>query len=136
FATHYHELIAMEESFPGIVNYNVAAKKRGDGVTFLRKIVRGGTDDSYGIEVAKLAGVPAEVIRRAREILAEIESETPAPRQNTKTAEEPHDLFAVMANDKNAEVADKLRAADLNTMTPIEAMNLLYSLKHTLADGE
>ena len=136
FATHYHELVGMEESFPGIVNYNVAAKKRGDSVTFLRKIVRGGTDDSYGIEVAKLAGVPAEVIRRAREILAEIESENPAPKQSTKSADEPLDLFTVMANDKNAEVADALRTADLNTMTPIEAMNLLYTLKQTLSSGE
>ena len=136
FATHYHELVGMEESFPGIVNYNVAAKKRGDSVTFLRKIVRGGTDDSYGIEVAKLAGVPAEVIRRAREILAEIESENPAPKQSAKSADEPLDLFTVMANDKNAEVADALRAADLNTMTPIEAMNLLYTLKQTLSSGE
>ena len=136
FATHYHELVGMEESFPGIVNYNVAAKKRGDSVTFLRKIVRGGTDDSYGIEVAKLAGVPAEVIRRAREILAEIESENPAPNQSAKSADEPLDLFTVMANDKNAEVADALRTADLNTMTPIEAMNLLYTLKQTLSSGE
>ena len=136
FATHYHELVGMEESFPGIVNYNVAAKKRGDSVTFLRKIVRGGTDDSYGIEVAKLAGVPAEVIRRAREILAEIESENPAPKQSAKSADEPLDLFTVMANDKNAEVADALRTADLNTMTPIEAMNLLYTLKQTLSSGE
>ena len=136
FATHYHELVGMEESFPGIVNYNVAAKKRGDSVTFLRKIVRGGTDDSYGIEVAKLAGVPAEVIRRAREILTEIESENPAPKQSTKSADEPLDLFTVMANDKNAEVADALRTADLNTMTPIEAMNLLYTLKQTLSSGE
>ena len=136
FATHYHELVGMEESFPGIVNYNVAAKKRGDSVTFLRKIVRGGTDDSYGIEVAKLAGVPAEVIRRAREILTEIESENPAPKQSAKSADEPLDLFTVMANDKNAEVADALRTADLNTMTPIEAMNLLYTLKQTLSSGE
>ena len=136
FATHYHELIAMEESFPGVVNYNVAAKKRGDGVTFLRKIVRGGTDDSYGIEVAKLAGVPSEVIRRAREILAEIEGEAPKQGKKASPAEPVVDLFTAMEKDKNAEVVDKLRGCDLNTMTPIEAMNLLYSLKRTLSDGE
>ncbi|MBR6727765.1 MAG: DNA mismatch repair protein MutS, partial [Clostridia bacterium] len=74
FATHYHELTSLEGEFDGVVNYNIAAKKRGDGITFLRKIVRGSTDDSYGIEVAKLAGVPNEVIRRAREVLASIEA--------------------------------------------------------------
>mgnify|MGYP002511067877 CR=1 FL=1 len=73
FATHYHELTSMEYEFDGIVNYNIAAKKRGDNITFLRKIVRGSTDDSYGIEVAKLAGLPNEVIKRAKEILATVE---------------------------------------------------------------
>lgn len=73
FATHYHELTELEEKMDGIVNYNVAAKKRGDDVTFLRKIVRGPADDSYGIEVAKLAGVPDKIIKRAKEILAELE---------------------------------------------------------------
>ena len=74
FATHYHELTALEDELPGIVNYNIAAKKRGENITFLRKIVRGPTDDSYGIDVARLAGVPDSVIRRAREILASLES--------------------------------------------------------------
>lgn len=136
FATHYHELISMEEEFPGIVNYNVAAKKRGESVTFLRKIVRGGTDDSYGIEVARLAGVPSEVTKRAREILSEIESAAPHAPKTKEAGEGAFDLFSVMAKSKNDEAADKLREADLNTMTPIEAMNLLYSLKRLLSEGE
>ena len=133
FATHYHELTVMEEQFDGIVNYNIAAKKRADSITFLRKIVRGGTDDSYGIEVAKLAGLPTEVIKRAREILAEIESGGGArPAPALKKEAEP-DLFSALSQGKDTEVADAIRAADLNTMTPIEAMNLLFNLKKQLS---
>ncbi len=133
FATHYHELTAMEDAFEGIVNYNIAAKKRADTITFLRKIVRGGTDDSYGIEVAKLAGLPSDVIKRAREILSEIESgHIPAAKVEKKAQSEP-DLFAALNAGKDAEVADAIRSADLNTMTPIEAMNLLFNLKKLLS---
>lgn len=134
FATHYHELTALEGELPGVVNYNIAAKKRGDGVVFLRKIVRGATDDSYGIEVAKLAGIPREVVRRARAILSEIEAgggevsrQAPAPTQ------EP-DLFSAVRSSEAEEAAAKIRAADLNTLTPIEAMNLLFELKRILKD--
>ena len=134
FATHYHELTDMEDKFPGIVNYNIAAKKRGDSITFLRKIVRGGTDDSYGIEVAKLAGVPNEVVKRAKEILADIESGTARVVVKKEKEESPFDLFANLEASKDSEVADKLRAVDLNTLTPIEAMNLLFELKAILKD--
>jgi DNA mismatch repair protein MutS len=131
FATHYHELTDMENEFSGIVNYNIAAKKRGDSITFLRKIVRGGTDDSYGIEVAKLAGVPSDVVKRAREILVDIESDK--PRVVIERAEQGgFDLFSGIAASKDSEVADRLREADINTMTPIEAMNLLFELKKLL----
>ncbi len=133
FATHYHELTAMEEQFDGIVNYNIAAKKRADSITFLRKIVRGGTDDSYGIEVAKLAGLPNEVIKRAREILTEIESGSPRAAVTAVKREAEPDLFAALVKDVDGEVADAIRAADLNTMTPIEAMNLLFNLKKQLS---
>ena len=132
FATHYHELTDMEDSFPGIVNYNIAAKKKGDSITFLRKIVRGGTDDSYGIEVAKLAGIPQEVVKRAREILAGIESgaiREPAGRFAPDTP----DLFSSILASKDTEAADRIRSADINTMTPIEAMNLLFELKKILS---
>ena len=135
FATHYHELTDMEDQFPGIVNYNIAAKKRGDSITFLRKIVRGGTDDSYGIEVAKLAGVPNEVVKRAREILKEIESGSHiAVGHNVTKKEDDVDLFAGFTSSVNDDVADKLRSVDINTMTPIEAMNLLFELKMMLKD--
>ena len=135
FATHYHELTDMEEEFPGIVNYNIAAKKRGDSITFLRKIVRGGTDDSYGIEVAKLAGVPNEVVKRAREILKDIESGSHiAVGHNSVKKDDTDDLFAGFVTSVNDEVADKLRSVDINTMTPIEAMNLLFELKKMLKE--
>ena len=135
FATHYHELTDMEDEFPGIVNYNIAAKKRGDSITFLRKIVRGGTDDSYGIEVAKLAGVPNEVVKRAREILKDIESGSHiAVGHNVVKKDDEVDLFAGFVSSVNDDVADKLRAVDINTMTPIEAMNLLFELKMMLKD--
>ena len=135
FATHYHELTDMEDAFPGIVNYNIAAKKRGDSITFLRKIVRGGTDDSYGIEVAKLAGVPNEVVKRAREILKDIEEGSHiAVGHNVVKKEAEADLFSGFISSVNDDVADKLRAVDINTTTPIEAMNILFELKKMLKD--
>lgn len=136
FATHYHELTVLEGKLEGVVNYHIAAKKRGDSVTFLRRIVRGATDDSFGIEVAKLAGVPDAVVRRAREILAEIEEaggvKTPLP----VVQDSENGLFAGLADeavtDMESEAADKIRAIDVNTLTPIEALNLVYSLKNLL----
>ena len=134
FATHYHELTDMEDEFPGIVNYNIAAKKRGDSITFLRKIVRGGTDDSYGIEVAKLAGIPNEVVKRANEILAGIEDDRPVKIIEKPVDNGGFDLFSGIVASKEGEAADRLRSADINTMTPIEAMNLLFELKKMLED--
>ena len=134
FATHYHELTDMEDEFPGIVNYNIAAKKRGDSVIFLRKIVRGGTDDSYGIEVAKLAGVPGDVVKRAKEILAKIETGAPRTTKSAAVVETAPDLFSGIMQSKDTEVADKIREIDINTLTPIEAINILYSLKNILKD--
>ena len=126
FATHYHELTVLEGEIPGVKNYNIAAKKRGNDLIFLRKIVRGGADQSYGIEVAKLAGVPDKVITRARHILKELESggvQTPqAPAAQTTDQMSLLDMGS-------GEVARRLRAVDLNTLTPIEAMNLLFELK-------
>ena len=136
FATHYHELTDMEDEYDGIVNYNIAAKKRGDSIIFLRKIVKGGTDDSYGIEVAKLAGVPNEVVKRAREILANIESDAHSvmPKSIPKTKQDTQvDMFSGILASKDSEAADKIRETDINTMTPIEAMNLLFELKKMLS---
>ena len=135
FATHYHELTDMESEFEGIVNYNVAAKKRDDSVIFLRKIVRGGTDDSYGIEVAKLAGIPSEVVKRAKQILASIENGAPVRRgESRKVEDDTPDLFSTLMASNDKEAADKLRATDINTITPIEAMNLLFELKKLVSD--
>ncbi len=131
FATHYHELTVLEDELEGAVNYNIAAKKRGGDITFLRKIVRGGTDDSYGIEVAKLAGVPNEVLKRARDILREIESAKPLDRGQATDQLDMTSTISMMSSAEH-EVADLLRGADLNTMTPIEAMNLIFELKKQL----
>lgn len=132
FATHYHELTGMESEFDGIVNYNIAAKKKGDDIVFLRKIVRGAADDSYGIEVAKLAGVPKEVTKRAKEILETLEAG--GIQKKERTTEPSDDDFALsFDNISESEVAEKLRAVDINTLTPLEAINLIYELKKMLS---
>ena len=133
FATHYHELSALEGELGGVRNYNITAKKQGGTLVFLRKIVRGAADDSYGIEVAKLAGVPAEVIKRAKEILHSIESGDIKLERPEKRPEEPaFDMLSMLSSDEEHDVAEKLRALDINTLTPIEAMNLIYELKKKL----
>ncbi len=135
FATHYHELTSLEESLPGFVNYHVAAKKRGEDITFLRKIVKGPTDDSYGIEVAKLAGVPGEVTKRAREILKELEKDGRVTEKQARKSPQPEQYametlsFADAAADS---IKEKLQKTDVNTLTPIEALNLLYEWKKLL----
>ncbi len=133
FATHYHELTALEAELPGVVNYNIAAKKRGDSITFLRKIVRGSTDDSYGIEVAKLAGLPNEVIRRAKEVLAQVEQTAKALQTPNAEAQAPKDDSLITMEDcVNEQVVEELRRVDLNTLSPYEAMNFLFDLKKRL----
>ena len=129
FATHYHELSTMEDKLPNVKNYNIAVKKRGDQMIFLRKIVPGATDDSYGIEVAKLAGIPNAVINRAREILAELESgkgETVV----VKPAESDDQIS--MLDLRGQDICAALEKITLETLTPIEAMNELYRLKKML----
>ena len=130
FATHYHELSAMEDKLPNVKNYNIAVKKRGEQMIFLRKIVPGAADDSYGVEVAKLAGLPAQVVNRAREILRELEQGgadiRPAPRQ-----EQPEDQVS-MLDLRAQQVCQALSAVSVETLTPIEAMNQLYRLKKML----
>ena len=128
FATHYHELTSIEDESDCIKNYNIAVKKRGDDVTFLRRIVRGPADDSYGIEVAKLAGINDEVVRRAKEILSGIESGEGAPvRRHIVEQSEPTDQMSLMGGLDNPIVA-KLKEMDVNVLTPIEAMQTLYDL--------
>jgi len=129
FATHYHELSNIEQQLPNVKNYNIAVKKRGDKMIFLRKIVPGATDDSYGIEVAKLAGLPNSVVQRAREILQELEDEGIAPVKVVK--QEQDDQMSML--DLNAQqVCAALGAISVETLTPIEAMNELYKLKKML----
>ena len=129
FATHYHELSTMEDKLPNVKNYNIAVKKRGDQMIFLRKIVPGATDDSYGIEVAKLAGIPAPVISRAREILEELESEGGKPQVVVR--EEPEDQVS-MLDLTGQQIIAALSGITVETLTPIEAMNELYKLKKML----
>ena len=132
FATHYHELTALEGELPGVRNYSVAVKKRGDDITFLRRIVRGPADDSYGIEVAKLAGVPDRVVQRAKEILKETESADPAARPShpsRPSREEPEDGQLSLLAAAEHPLMERLRELDLNTLTPIEALQTLYSLQ-------
>ena len=125
FATHYHELSALEGQTGGVRNYNITAKKQGGTLVFLRKIVRGAADDSYGIEVAKLAGLPEGVISRAKGYLKELEQSGVAAPAVSPAGEEQISLSDIGAD----EVRDILRETDLNTLTPIEAMNLLFELQ-------
>ncbi len=129
FATHYHELSTIENELPNVKNYNIAVKKRGDKMIFLRKIVPGATDDSFGVEVAKLAGLPGSVITRARQILAELESQD--PKVIVKTASEPEDQVS-MLDLRAQQISDALAGISVETLTPIEAMNELYRLKKML----
>ena len=126
FATHYHELSALEGELPGVKNYNITAKKQGGALVFLRKIVRGAADDSYGIEVAKLAGVPEAVITKARDYLKELEGAGKAALPARRARDDGQVSLADVGTD---EVKQILRDTDLNTLTPIEAMNLLFSLQ-------
>ena len=130
FATHYHELTDLEGAVDGVKNYNIAVKKRGDNITFLRRIVRGPADDSYGIEVAKLAGLPDCVTKRAKEVLRLLEASAPNARRVTQLDFETLEKY--QSPDVPSEVADKLRALDVETLTPIEALNFLYELKQAL----
>ena len=135
FATHYHELTVLEDEIDGVVNYNVAVKKRGDDLTFLRKIVKGPVDESYGIEVAKLAGIPNAVVRRAKEILVGLESadkNSVSAEIKEKPANELESMSISMFDVSSDTVCDDIRKLDINTLTPIEAMNLIYNWKKQL----
>jgi DNA mismatch repair protein MutS len=132
FATHYHELTSMEDEFAGIVNYNIAAKKRGDDIIFLRKIIRGSTDDSYGIEVAKLAGLPNEVIKRAKEILATVENTSRTLTTSNSNVAEEMETLITFEDITEKSVIEDIKKIDINSMTPVEAMNLLFELNNRL----
>ena len=129
FATHYHELTELEGTLAGVKNYNIAIKKRGEDLVFLRKIIPGGADRSYGIEVAKLAGIPDRVITRAREILKDLESGAP---ERAKPAAAPVSDQVSMLDMQSDELRRALEAITVETLTPIEALNQLYQLKQLL----
>ena len=131
FATHYHELTALEDSIKGVKNYNIAVRKHGDDITFLRRIVRGGADDSYGIEVAKLAGLPNTVIQRAKAVLKEIETDG-VVRNVMVTEAQPVQLpIGSMEYDG---IIKELKALDVNVLTPIEAMGVLFDISKRVKD--
>ena len=132
FATHYHELTELEEKLDGIKNYSIAVKEKGEDIIFLRKIVRGGTDESYGIHVARLAGVPKAVTQKANEILKSLERKnilTNKKIENKKQVEGQFDMF----NYKIAEIAHEIDKINLNELTPIDALNTLVKIKEKMS---
>ncbi len=134
FATHYHELTELEELIPCVKNYNVAVKKRGEDIVFLRRIIPGGVDESYGIEVSKLAGIPRWVIDRAYEVLSSLEEGQTVSEARVKTRAKPREESEQLyfMDEKAEAIKKRLRGADPNTLTPIEALNLIYELKKLL----
>ena len=125
FATHYHELSSLEGEIEGVRNYNISAKKQGGTLVFLRKIVRGAADDSYGIEVAKLAGLPDAVVNKAKAYLKELETQGVSSLPEHREPSGQISFIDVGVD----EVRRILDATDLNTLTPLEAMNLLCELQ-------
>ena len=137
FATHYHELTELEDLCRGVVNYNIVAKKRGDELIFLRKIVRGAADESYGIEVAKLAGVPDEVVKRAGKILASIDEHAPVdPKKNLLPKTDGGVATLGLETIVYDKVCEDIKKLDVNTLTPIEALGKLYEMKKILEGAE
>lgn len=132
FATHYHELTKLENQIEGVKNYSVAVKEKGEDVIFLRKIVKGGTDESYGIHVARLAGVPKDVLKNAREILKNLERKSLLVEKNMQKQVEQESVGQLsMYNFKLAEIAHELDKINVNELTPIDAMNILVRLKES-----
>jgi DNA mismatch repair protein MutS len=136
FATHYHELTELAELFDNVRNYNVAVREWMDEVVFLHRILAGGTDKSYGIHVAKLAGIPKSILTRSNEILDELESafakEATSERlAKHKTRQPDQDTLFVQ---KHKSVLDRLATTDLNHLTPLEAINLLNQIKSEIAE--
>ena len=134
FATHYHELIGLEEKIEGVKNYSIAVKEKGEDIIFLRKIVRGGTDESYGIHVARLAGVPKVVTEKANKILKSLERKNiltgqKEEKKDKKQVEGQFDLY----NLRLAEIAQELDKVNLNELTPIDALNTLVKIKEKMA---
>ncbi len=141
FATHYHELTELEGKITGIKNYCVSVKEKGEDIIFLRKIIRGGADGSYGIQVARLAGLPSVVLDRASEILSELEEADISKkehklRKNKIPIEGQMDIFSFSSQTKyRNEVIDELKKHDLTAITPLEALNILNGLQQKIRKG-
>ena len=134
FATHYHELTDLENKLEGVKNYSIAVKEKGEDIIFLRKIVKGGTDESYGVHVAKLAGVPQVVTKRANEILKSIERKNVLNNKKIEKQDKNQEEGQLtMYNFKLAEIAHELDKVDVNSLTPIEALNTLVKIKEKMA---
>ena len=133
FATHYHELTQLEDTLEGVKNYSIAVKERGEDIIFLRKIVSGGTDESYGVHVARLAGVPKVVTQRANEILKKIERKNVLVNKSSeKDSKKQVDGQLDMYNFKLAEIAHELDKVNINELTPIDALNTLVKIKEEM----
>ena len=146
FATHYHELTELEGKLTGVNNYCIAVKEKGDDIVFLRKIIKGGADKSYGIQVAKLAGVPDTVIERAKELSEELSSaditvkvqEIGSDSQKSKKTKtkklDPVDMDQMSLFDtvSDSDVLKELLEIDISNLTPIDALNTLYQLQNKL----
>lgn len=141
FATHYHELTDLEGKITGIKNYCISVKEKGEDIIFLRKIIRGGADGSYGIQVARLAGVPQAVIERAKELLKELEDSDISKREqrlrkSKMPVEGQLDIFSFNSGTKGMnEIMEELKVLDVSTMTPVEALNVLYGLQQKARKG-
>ena len=139
FATHYHELTSLENELDGVKNYNTSVKKHGDDITFLRRIARGPADGSYGIEVAKLAGIPGSIVKRSKQILNEIIKSgvqpIPAKEYIGKNNSEESGQIS-FASSSETEVAEEIKSLDIETLTPIQALTKLYELQSKLRRQE
>ena len=134
FSTHYHELTELEGRIDGVKNYCISVKEQGDDIIFLRKIIRGGADRSYGIQVAALAGVPARIISRAKEIASSLAgADINSQKKESCPADENKEQVTVSGEDPGAaRIKDLLRGTDINTLTPLEALNILYDIKREI----
>jgi len=132
FATHYHELTELEGTINGVKNYCIAVKEKGDDIVFLRKIVRGGADKSYGIQVAKLAGVPDPVIARAKELVEELSAADISVRPRAVQAEPEMEQISLFDTVKDDDIITELREMDLGNMTPLEALNTIHRLQNKI----
>ena len=141
FATHYHELTELEGKITGIKNYCIAVKEKGEDIIFLRKIIRGGADGSYGIQVARLAGVPQPVIDRAKEILKELEDADISKkemkvRKNKTPLDGQLDLFTLNTSFKNRdEIYEEIKNLEVTNLTPVDALNILYRIQQKARKG-